>query len=133
MHKLFTDGGSRGNPGPSAIGAVLYDEDKEIDSVAEYIGEGTNNQAEYQALIAGLNLALKRNIKELDCYLDSELVVKQLNREYKVKDKELAKIFVKIWNLSLQFKKITFTHVRREKNKRADELVNQALDEEIKN
>lgn len=131
MNKLFTDGGARGNPGPAAIGGVLLDGNKRIAEFSEYIGETTNNQAEYQALIKGLEVALDNDVKELDCFLDSELVVKQLNKEYKVKDKELAKVFVRIWNLTLKFKKITFSHVRRELNKEADALVNQALDKQL--
>ena len=126
--KLFTDGGARGNPGPSGIGGILYKNDKILDSFSEYIGEGTNNQAEYTAILRGVELALKHNIDILVCYLDSELVVKQLKREYKVKNKELGKIFIKIYNLTLKFKKITFFHIRREKNKEADALVNEALD-----
>lgn len=128
IYKLFTDGGARGNPGPAAIGAVLYEGTKVIGQVSQTIGETTNNQAEYSAVIAGLELARQNKIKELHCFLDSELVVKQLNRNYKVKDKGLAKLFVKVWNLSQSFKKITFSHVRREKNKVADKLVNKALD-----
>ena len=131
MHKLFTDGGARGNPGPSAIGGVLYEEDKEVGNFSEYIGEGTNNQAEYKAIIRGVELALEKNISEVDCFLDSELIVEQLNKRYKVKDKELAKLFVKGWNMTMKFKNITFTHVRREQNKAADALVNKALDEEL--
>ena len=130
-HKLFTDGGARGNPGPAAVGGVLYDGDKEIDNLSECIGEATNNQAEYKAIIAGLEMAVKNKITELDCFLDSELVVEQLNRKYKVKDKDLAKLFVKVWNLGLKFKKISFQHIRREKNKAADALVNKALDKNI--
>lgn len=126
--KLFTDGGSRGNPGPAAIGGVLYADDKEIANFSKYLGQGTNNQAEYTALLTGLELAGQHNITELACFLDSELVVKQLNHEYKVKDKDLAKLFLKVYNLSQSFKKITFTHVRREFNKEADRLVNLALD-----
>jgi len=127
--KLFTDGGSRGNPGPSAIGGVLYaDDNKIIDTFSEYTGEGTNNQAEYNALLTGLELAQEHGIDEIDCFLDSELVVKQLNKEYKVKDEELAKVFVKIWNLSQTFKEVTYSHVRREFNKEADAMVNKALD-----
>ncbi|MCD4760333.1 ribonuclease HI family protein [bacterium] len=129
--KLFTDGGARGNPGPAAIGGVLYDNDQEIDNFSECIGKATNNQAEYQAIIKGLEVALKNNTKVLDCFLDSELVVEQLNRKYKVKDKELAKLFVKAWNLALKFEKIIFIHVRREKNKTADALVNKALDNNV--
>ena len=130
-YKLFTDGGARGNPGPAAIGGVLYQDEKVLDSFSEYIGKATNNQAEYKAVLAGIELAIKNELCELECFLDSELVVEQLNKRYKVKDKELAKIFVKVWNLSLKFKKISFTHVRREKNKAADTLVNKALDEQV--
>lgn len=127
--KLFTDGGSRGNPGQAAIGGVLYNEKNEkIDSFSEKIGIKTNNQAEYLALLKGLEIAKKYKAEILECFLDSELVVKQLNKEYKVKDKELAKIFVSVWNLKLSFKKITFHHVMREKNFEADRLVNEALD-----
>lgn len=128
INKLFTDGGARGNPGPSAIGGVLYQDDKLIDSLSEYIGNATNNVAEYKALIEGLKLAIKNNIEDLDCFLDSELVVKQLKREYKVKNEALGKLFVEASNLSLKFKKISFNHVRRELNKEADALVNEALD-----
>ncbi|HOG38728.1 MAG TPA: ribonuclease HI family protein [bacterium] len=128
MYKLFTDGGSRGNPGPSAIGGVIYDGDKIIKQFSERIPETTNNQAEYRAIIRGLELAKKLNIKELNCYLDSELVTKQINREFKVKDKDLAVLFVKLWNIKQDFKKITFTHIFREQNYLADKLVNQALD-----
>lgn len=126
--RLFTDGGARGNPGPAGIGAILYNGTEIIGEVSESIGVATNNQAEYRAILAGLELALTKKVSELHCFLDSELVVEQLNRNYKVKDKELAKLFVKVWNLMQRFHKITFTHVRREKNKEADRLVNKALD-----
>jgi len=78
-----------------------------------------------------VELALENGISELECFLDSELIVEQLNKRYKVKDKELAKLFVKVWNMTMKFKNITFTHVRREKNKAADALVNKALDEKL--
>lgn len=131
--KLFTDGGARGNPGPAGIGAVLKNEDKEIVArVSEYIGAATNNQAEYSALIRGLEKAKEIGAKEVECFLDSELVVKQMNREYRVKDKNLALLFTKVWNLSLGFKKVTFSHIMREYNQEADRLVNEAIDLEIK-
>ena len=127
--KLFTDGGARGNPGPAGIGGVLYNfQDQKIADFSVYLGEATNNQAEYQALLKGLKLALEHKVGDLDCYLDSELVVKQLKREYKVKNKDLASLFVKAWNLSLKFKKITFNHITRDKNTVADALANQAMD-----
>lgn len=126
---IYTDGGARGNPGPAGIGAVLYDEQKNIVAeISEYIGETTNNQAEYKAVVAAITKAKELGAKELDFYLDSELVVKQLNREYKVKNKGLAPLFVQIYNAVLNFKKVSFSHVRREFNKEADRLANLAMD-----
>jgi len=127
--KLFTDGGARGNPGPAGIGAVIFNEEGKVAAeISEYIGEATNNQAEYKALIAGLTKAKELGAKEIEVFLDSELVVKQLNREYRVKDKQLAPLFVQVYNISLGFKKIVFKHIFRGKNELADKLVNQALD-----
>lgn len=126
---LYTDGGARGNPGPGAAGAVLKDENgKVIKETSRYLGETTNNQAEYNALILGLEEAKDIKAEEVVCHLDSELVVKQINKEYRVKDEKLAPLFVKVYNLSLSFKKIEFKHVRREQNKEADFLVNYELD-----
>jgi len=126
---IYTDGGARGNPGPAGIGAVIYDENKKkLAEISEYIGKATNNQAEYRAIIAGIEKAREIGALELQFYLDSELAVKQLNREYKVKNKELAPLFVKVYNASLDFKKVIFTHIRRELNKEADKLVNKAMD-----
>ena len=126
---IFSDGGARGNPGPAGIGAVLYDENKKIIAeISQYLGETTNNQAEYKALIAALKEAKRLKAEELACYLDSELVVKQLNREYKIKNKDLAPLFLEVYNLSLSFKKISFTHIPREKNTVADSLANKAMD-----
>ncbi len=126
---IYTDGGARGNPGPAGIGAVLYNEDQEVlAKISQYLGVATNNQAEYQALILALKKALELGAEEVNCYLDSELVVCQLNREYKVKNKDLAPLFLSIYNLSLSFKKITFTHIPRERNKLADQLANEAMD-----
>ena len=131
---IYTDGGARGNPGPAGIGAVLYDpltssgQVKKIAEVSEYIGKTTNNQAEYKAVIAGLEKAKQLGAKEAEMYLDSELVVQQLNQKYKVKNKDLAPLFVKIWNLSINFKKVTYQHIPREKNKEADRLANLAMD-----
>jgi len=126
---IFTDGGARGNPGPAGIGAVILGErGKAVAKISKYIGETTNNQAEYKALIAALTKAKELGACELEVFLDSELVVKQLNREYRVKDKDLAPLFVQAYNISLGFKKIVFKHVSREKNMLADKLVNLALD-----
>ena len=129
MFKLFTDGGARGNPGPAGIGAVIQDgEGNVIAEISEYIGTTTNNYAEYTALMKGLTRVLALGCSEIACFLDSELVVKQLNGRYKLKNKALAKLFIHIHNLRLKFKKITFYSIPREKNKHADKLVNQALD-----
>lgn len=122
---IYTDGGARGNPGPSGIGVHIVSKG----DYHQYIGEATNNQAEYRAVILALEKAKLFRAQQLQFYLDSELVVKQLNQQYKIKDKELAKLFVKIWNLRLNFKKTTFSYIPREKNKLADKLVNKALDE----
>lgn len=125
---IYTDGGARGNPGPSGIGVHIVGKG----DFCEYIGNATNNQAEYRAVLLALEKAKLLKAQEIDFYLDSELVVKQLNREYKIKDKELAKIFIKIWNLLIHFKKVTFQHIPREKNTIADKLVNKALDRALK-
>lgn len=129
----FIDGGARGNPGPAAIGVVLeYDGSKK--KYGERIGETTNNVAEYTALIFALKkikqLFGKKKAKELEVEIksDSELLVRQMNAEYKVEELSLRDLFVDVWNLRLDFKKITFTHVPREKNKEADRMVNEALD-----
>lgn len=126
---IYTDGGARGNPGPAGIGAVIYDENKNIlAEVSEYLGVATNNQAEYKAVIAALKKAKDLGGTELAFYMDSELAVKQLNREYKVKNKDLAPLFLEVYNLSLSFKKISFSHIRREFNQAADKLANEAMD-----
>jgi len=126
---IYTDGGARGNPGPAGIGAIIYDADGQlVAEVSQYLGVATNNQAEYKALLAGLEKAKELGAEDLEFYLDSELVVKQLNREYKVKNKDLAPLFLTVHNLSVNFKKITYTHVPRERNKEADRLANEAMD-----
>jgi len=132
---MYTDGGSRGNPGPAAIGVYIETLGKKY---AECIGNRTNNEAEYEALIFGLKkikqVIGKGKIKsaEIECYLDSELVVKQLNHEYKLSDKKIQEFFIEIWNLMIEFGKISFNHIPREKNKVADALVNEALDAQFK-
>lgn len=129
---IYTDGGARGNPGPAGIGAVLKNEAGElVCEMCQYIGETTNNQAEYKAVIMAIEKAKELGAMFLDFFLDSQLVVEQLNGNYKVKNADLAPLFVKIHNARLGFKKTTFTHIRREFNKEADALVNQALDKEL--
>jgi len=128
---IYTDGGSRGNPGPAGIGVWLETLNKKYQ---ECIGEKTNNDAEYEALIFALkkvkDLLGKSKAKkyELDCFLDSELVVKQLNHYYRLKEPRIQKYFIEIWNLMLDFGGVKFFHIPREKNKIADKLVNDALD-----
>lgn len=133
---IYTDGGARGNPGPAAIGVVFRnDKEQSIKEYSEYLGEATNNQAEYQAVIFALKKAKllfgKNKIKqlEIECRLDSELVVKQLNHQYKIEEKNLQSLFIKTWNLLVDFGRVNFVYVPREKNKEADKLVNQALDQ----
>lgn len=128
---INSDGGSRSNPGPAAIGVVLSDKNGNVlKEVSEKIGRATNNQAEYSALVRGLQEAKKIKADEVDIVMDSELVVKQIKQEYKVKDKDLAILFIKAWNILQTFEKWSIKHVRRDRNKRADELVNKALDGE---
>ncbi|MCE9642773.1 MAG: ribonuclease HI family protein [Candidatus Andersenbacteria bacterium] len=125
---LFTDGGARGNPGPAAIGFILSQMGNVPLEYGEYIGHATNNQAEYRALLAGLTEAKKQGIQGVQCFLDSELVVKQVRGEYRVKNDELKELLAEIKKLFPAFTSLTFQHVPRSKNKIADRLVNEALD-----
>lgn len=126
---IFTDGGARGNPGPSATGVVIKDENyKTIASYGEYLGLQTNNYAEYSAIISGLKKSLNLGATEIECYLDSKLVCEQLNGNWKVKEPGLQKLFVIAWNLIQKFKKIKIRYIPREKNKEADAEVNKTLD-----
>jgi len=126
---IFTDGGARGNPGPAAIGVVIKNEKKKtIKEYGEYLGKQTNNYAEYAAIISALKKAKELKADEVECFLDSKLVVEQLNQRWKVKEPALQKLFVQAYNASSQFKKATFKHIYREKNKESDALVNDTLD-----
>lgn len=128
-YRLYTDGGARGNPGPAGIGArLLTAEGDVVEEVADFIGTTTNNIAEYQALIAGLEIALDRGVERLDVFLDSELVVRQVNGEYKVKNDGLKPLHEQACLLLSRFHKVDVRHVRREHNAAADALVNQAID-----
>ena len=127
--KLFTDGGSRGNPGPSASGFVIYDEqDILLYSGGEYLGITTNNQAEYQAVRLGMKKALEYSPKELKIFMDSLLVVNQMNGIFKIKNRDLWPIHSDIKTLMAKIPKVSFTHVPREMNKEADAEVNKVLD-----
>lgn len=138
---IYTDGGSRNNPGPSAIGVVFYNEKNQlIKSYSEYLGDSlTNNEAEYQAVIFALKkfkaLFGKKTAEKAEVELksDSEFLIKQIKGEYKVLEPRIQSLFLVVWNLKIDFKKIKFTLIPREKNKEADKLVNQALNEQVKN
>jgi len=128
-HHLYTDGGSRGNPGPAGIGAVLLTASGDVvEELGDFIGTATNNVAEYQALLAGLELALDRGVERLDVFLDSELVVRQVNGQYKVKDAGLKPLHAQACQLLSRFHEVDVKHVRREQNAEADRLVNEAID-----
>jgi len=133
---IYTDGGSRGNLGPAAIGTVFCNERGEIlKKYSQYLGDGlTNNEAEYRAVIFALNKfkslfgkKLAQN-SELEIRSDSELLTNQLNGKYKILTPEIQSFFLTIWNLKLDFKNVKFRFISREKNKEADRLVNEALD-----
>lgn len=130
--KIYTDGGARGNPGPAGIGVVIKG-GQEVKKYSQYIGEATNNQAEYQAVIFALKKAKQLGAKEIEFYLDSELAVNQLNQKYKIKDKKLGSLFVQAWNLSQNFARVEYFHIPREENKEADQLVNLAIDDYLAN
>lgn len=130
--KMFADGGSRGNPGPSASGYVLYDkEDNVLVDEGVYLGITTNNQAEYTALKLGLERALKEGAREIEVYMDSLLVVNQMKGIFKVKNRDLWPIHDAIKQMVPKFEKISFGHVPRELNKAADAAVNRALDDQL--
>ena len=127
--KLWTDGGARGNPGPAAFGYVLLREDGEqLDARGQYIGHATNNVAEYSAMLAGLESAIALGVTELEVVSDSELMVKQMRGEYKVKNEALKELQGAAATLARRLGRVTYTAVRRESNKLADQLVNDALD-----
>ncbi len=132
MEKLIihTDGGARGNPGPAGIGVVIKQPDGMIiGQHYRYIGEATNNIAEYKALILALTEAIKFSSERLEINMDSELVVRQMNGQYKIKDPNLKKLAGEAIKLAKNFKSVNYHHVRREFNKDADKLVNLAIDE----
>ena len=125
---LYADGGSRGNPGPAGIGAVILDaRKKKVKEVFKYIGETTNNNAEYNALIAGLEEVRDLGGDEVIVNLDSELVVKQINGEYRVKNADIKPLFEKAIEVLKNFKSFEIRHIDRSKNKEADKLVNKAI------
>lgn len=132
---MYSDGGSRGNPGPAALGVHIETLDK---SYGEYLGEKTNNEAEYAAIVFGLKkikaLIGKEKAKKaaIECRMDSELCCKQLKHEYKIENEKLQPFFLQVWNLCLDFASVKFVHVRREYNTIADACANKAMDEQEK-
>ena len=126
---LRTDGACRGNPGPAGIGAVLEDtKGREVAALSEYIGASTNNVAEYRALLAGMEKALALGCRELTVYSDSQLMVRQLKGEYAVRNAGLAPLYQRAVALMAKFSSVTFKHVSREQNKRADQLATAAIE-----
>ena len=134
---IYTDGGSRGNPGPAGMGVVVANEKgKMVKEYSGFLGVKTNNEAEYEAVIFGLKkikaLLGKEKIKntEIEFRLDSQLIARQLNGEYKIEEERLLPLFIKIWNLKIDFGPIKFSEIPREQNKEADRLTNEAMDNE---
>jgi ribonuclease HI len=132
---VHTDGGSRSNPGPAATGIVISNEKgQKLKEFGEYLGTATNNEAEYTAAIGALkkikSLWGKENAKksEVDMFADSELMVKQMRGEYKIENAKIQPLFLELWNLIIDFKKVRFSAIPRERNKDADRLVNETLD-----
>ena len=134
---VYTDGASRGNPGPASIGVLICDDKgKEARKYGQAIGKATNNQAEYQAVAFSLKkikaLLGKKTAENLEVEIrsDSELLTSQLSGKYKILDKNIQDLFIKVWNLKIDYKKVNFVLIPREENQEADFLANQALDEE---
>ena len=125
----YADGASRGNPGPSSFGVVVYDEaGKELHRSSRALGRATNNQAEYQGAIAALEAALGLGASEVELRMDSELIVRQLSGRYRVKNPGLAPLYKRILDLRTRFDRVVIVHVPRAQNKVADKLANEALD-----
>lgn len=130
---IYSDGGSRGNPGPGALGVVITDESgKILKEYSYYLGKVTNNQAEYEGVIFALQKAKQLRIKEVELRVDSELIGRQLLGEYKIKDPDLQPLFIRAWNLRLDYDKVKIKIISREQNKAADKLVNRELDSKNK-
>lgn len=130
--QIYSDGGSRNNPGLAAFAYLIYGESGEVlEQRGDFLGIATNNFAEYKGLLAALEASLKYQPTEIACFLDSELIVKQLNGEYRVKDENLKKIYFEIKDILQKLGKVSFKHIPREKNKIADKMVNRTLDEKV--
>jgi len=135
MHlNIYTDGASRGNPGHSAIGIIINDDlHQNIAQISRYIGVGTNNNAEYTAVLTALQEAQKLKADSVTLYLDSELIARQLTGEYRVKSKPLQLFFIEINKIRRNFVSFNVVHIERSRNSEADKLANKALDSVLKN
>ncbi len=130
---LYTDGASRGNPGLAGAGFLVLDESsKLLDEGKVFLGERTNNEAEYEALIAGLELARRLGCREVEVRADSQLMVRQLTGQYRVKNRRLIPLVLRVKKLAAEFDRVEYYHVPRAENARADKLANQAIDEAVK-
>lgn len=130
---IYCDGASRGNPGEASAGVAIWDANgAPAGRISLYLGRQTNNQAEYKALLAGLVAAAVQGLTDVEFRLDSELVVKQLNGEYKIKDRQLGELAAKVRKAAEAFIKVTYVHVPRGQNRQADELANEALEHRAK-
>lgn len=136
-YRLYCDGGARGNPGPAAAACVIERETRQrtwqrLTTLSRFLGRTTNNQAEYRAVLLGLDYLMEHREQlkpsAIDCYLDSELVTRQLNGHYRVKHQDLKPLFWRLRELVVQLGQVAFHHIRRTSNTLADELVNQTLD-----
>lgn len=132
-YKIYSDGACRGNPGPSGIGAViLNDKGKVVHEISKYIGVVTNNVAEYEALLEALDYCVKKNLSPVEILADSQLMIRQLSGQYKVKHPNMIPLHQKAKEYMVHLKVTGFTHVLREFNQRADELANQGIDDHLK-
>ncbi len=125
---LWVDGAARGNPGQAGAGFVLKKNGRRLFSIGEYLGEATNNEAEYKALILGMTEAKRRGLTQLEIFSDSELIVRQMRGEYRVKSPGLQELYFKAVKSLGAFRRVAFNHVLREENKEADKMANMAID-----
>ena len=127
--KIYTDGGSRGNPGHAAIGIIMLEDGSIIREYSEYLGQCTNNQAEYAAIIKALELSLEYHVRTLQVYSDSQLVIRQINHLYKIKNKQLLSLYLDVRTKEKKYKEVLYSHVPRENRyiAQADALVNKCL------
>jgi ribonuclease HI len=131
MYNVYTDGASRGNPGPSSCAFVIYQDESVLLEKAEYLGIGTNNQAEYMGIIRALETLTEMKAYDVVVFSDSELVVKQLNKEYQVRSQQLKKLFNRAQSLISELFPIQFQHIPRSQNSKADELCNKILNQQL--